>query len=447
MRYYNVKLKKHSTILLVAAVALLLPWLNISCEKELSYLDDNTVRLEFDTDTLTFDTVFTTLGSTTKRVKVYNPYRQAVMIGSVTVGGGRESRFRLNVDGDTSLVARNVEIAAGDSIFIFVHANIDPQNSASPLEVRDSIVFGSKSGSRQHLQLRAWGRDAVYHQPDTAGRPYLLECTGWDHSRPHVIYGIACVDSLETLSLNPGDELHFAPNSYLIVLDGASLVAQGVAGNPVVFTSLRHDGWYDFLPGQWGYIQLMAGSHDNVVNHAIIENAAIGIVADTNVGANPTLRISNTVVRHCSEGGILGRGSWIDGKNLLVYTCGIATLSMQMGGRYTFSQSTFANYWRYGSRSNPGVILNNWYISAYGDTVARNLVEATFTNCIIYGSYDKTELWLDNRGGGDFNYRFLHSVVKGGEWNVDPQFVNPDDEDFHLADDSPASGIGYQFND
>ncbi len=411
------------------------------------YLNDSSARLLFSTDTLSFDTVFTTLGTTTRIVKVYNPYSQPIMLSKVSLMGGEASRFRINTDGNPNLTSLNVEISGHDSIFIFVQANIDPNNATSPFLVRDSIGLQIKGGAMQFIQLTAWGRNAIYHKPDTAGRAYAIDCAGWNHSKPHVILGTARIDSLQTLNLQPGEELHFASNSCLVVRNGGSLVAQGNAAQPVLFTSLRHDGWYSFLPGQWGYIHLSAGSHDNVIDHAVIENGYIGLVVDTNVGANPTLRVSNTVVRHMTEGGIVGRGSWIVGNNLLVYTCGVATLALQYGGRYSIEQSTFANYWRYGSRSNPGVILNNWYVSADGDTVARNLVEATFTNCIIYGSYDKTEVYLEQHPAADFNYRFDNSIVKGGKWNVDPKFVNAEEEDFHLADDSPALGIGYQYNE
>ena len=43
-----------------------------SCTND-SILDDPNARLEFSLDTLTFDTVFTAIGSTTRSFKVYNP--------------------------------------------------------------------------------------------------------------------------------------------------------------------------------------------------------------------------------------------------------------------------------------------------------------------------------------------------------------------------------------
>ena len=44
------------------------------------------------------------------------------------------------------------------------------------------------------------------------------------------------------------------------------------------------------------------------------------------------------------------------------------------------------------------------------------------------------------------NYSFTHCLVKGGDWDEDPQFVDIDEDDYHLQEGSPAAGIGYQFD-
>jgi hypothetical protein len=43
--------------------------------------------------------------------------------------------------------------------------------------------------------------------------------------------------------------------------------------------------------------------------------------------------------------------------------------------------------------------------------------------------------------------RLDHCLVRGGEWDEDPKFVDPSSGDYHLAEDSPALGIGYQYPD
>ena len=265
------------------------------------------------------------------------------------------------------------------------------------------------------------------------------------HDKPHVILGTAAVLQGNTLTLQAGDELYFAIEGLLIIDEGATLVVNGSAERPVLFTSLRRDGWYSFLPGQWMAVWFYPGSVNNVIDHAVFEKGTLGLVVDTNVGPNPTLTIRNSVICQMSNTGIMGRGARIVGQNLLLYQCGVATFWARYGGGYSFDHCTFANYWRYGSRENPGVVLNNWYISSDGAVIPRDLDSANFTNCIIYGTWQQGEVLLDSLDGVPFHYAFPNSIVRGGEWDEDPLFVNPDSNDFHLKDDSPAIGIGYPF--
>ena len=73
-------------------------------------------------------------------------------------------------------------------------------------------------------------------------------------------------------------------------------------------------------------------------------------------------------------------------------------------------------------------------------------MDATFTDCIIYGNRD-SELYLELDSLAPVSATFSHCLVRGGEWDEDPMFVDPAEGDFHLQEDSPALGIGYQFND
>ena len=428
-----------------------------SCAKEETFATTG-VTLDFSCDTMAFDTVFTQMGSTTRQLKVYNHSRENVRIGEVTLAEGYASRFRLNVDGDTSMTARNIDIAAGDSIFIFVRANIKPNLATEPFLIEDAILFRMDDGT-QRLPLTAYGRNAVYHVPtdtimdgDTAvldmyGKPYaysVIDCDNWRHDLPHIIVGYALVYSDDCLHLLPGDELYFAQDAVLWIYDRGSLDARGSEEQPVLFTSLRHDGWYDYLPGQWGHIWMMQGCIDNVIDHAVVENAFIGLEIDSCSNANPTLRISNCEVRNCEYAGIWGKTARIDGNNLLVTNCGTATVAMWYGGDYRFSGCTFADYWRYSNRIQPSVLACNYY--DYLPTSTRYLwdFQAELTDCIIYGSRNE-ELYvgIDDRARAVMTIN--HCLIRGGEWDEDPLFVDPKAGDYHLQEDSPALGIGYQF--
>lgn len=430
------------------------------------------MRLSFSSDTVTFDTIFTATATPTQYVKVYNNYDEPILIDAVSVDGPYANRFRLNVDGDTNRVAHNVEIAAHDSIFIFVQAVINPNDNTNPFLVPADILF-SYNNKQQRLPIVAYGRNAVYHLPtythnlyqlyvnrrgqiDTLWIPFsIIDCNNWDHSRPHVIVGYAVVNSNETLSLTAGDEIYFANDACLWVYDSATLDVQGTMQQPVLFTSIRHDGYYDSLPGQWSHIWLSQGSKDNRIEWALIENGTYGIMVDTNVNSNPTLDISNSIICNHSEEGIRGQGAYIVGDNLLVYNCGTALLDLHFGGRYIFSNSTFANYWHYSTRKTPSVVINNYY--AFNETTLfpRPIREATFRNCIIYGNYggsnNSGEIKFDQVEDCDFNYSFSHcllrtNIVDNSDGtlilNRDPLFTDTKSNNFTPKSDSPAIGAG-----
>ena len=119
--------------------------------------DDPTLKLQFSHDTVLFDTVFTTMGSSTKCVMVYNPNENALCIDQVSLREGRY--FHINLDGENSMEElRNITLRGGDSLFLFVRAYIDPQKENSPVLVDDEIAFGV-NGNVQTIQLQAYGQN------------------------------------------------------------------------------------------------------------------------------------------------------------------------------------------------------------------------------------------------------------------------------------------------
>ncbi|MDP4586890.1 MAG: hypothetical protein NWS86_01825, partial [Flavobacteriales bacterium] len=69
-----------------------------SCKKDEVTTDPNAL-LNFSADTVLFDTVFSTIGSTTQLLKVYNQNDQAISISNIQLEGGNNSMYRINVDG------------------------------------------------------------------------------------------------------------------------------------------------------------------------------------------------------------------------------------------------------------------------------------------------------------------------------------------------------------
>ena len=80
---------------------LALLFLGYSCKKENPISNDPSLKLSFSTDTLLFDTVFTSLGSTTHHLMIYNKHDDDLKISSIRLLGGEDSPYRLNLDGES----------------------------------------------------------------------------------------------------------------------------------------------------------------------------------------------------------------------------------------------------------------------------------------------------------------------------------------------------------
>ena len=435
------------------AVALLVAMFSACQKDEISHSSGE--RLGFSRDTVLFDTVFTAVGSATTRFKVYNRGDHRVNISEVALYGGSASSYRINVDGEPGPRVQNVDIAAGDSIYIFVDVTVDPLGSDSPLVVEDSIVF-SLNGNKQAVKLLSWGQDVVLLSKA------VVNTQTFTANKPYLVYDTVYVPKGHTLTINPGTHLYFHNNARLFV--GGTLLANGSQENPIVFQGDRLDDFYSTKAGQWGGIYFIPGSSGNLLNWVEVKNAVNGVQVDTfRVAGTPTLTIHNSRVENMSAVGLLARGAIVRAANCLFANCGQATVALVYGGNYEFVHCTLANYWgNYYSRKYPQLWLSNYYMytPSGGSTtmVTRNLEQADFVNCIVYGSMSN-EVWVDTSSLGmissaQMNYKFENSIVKIPNSkplaahryiNVirdDPKFVDVQKFSYLLDTLSPAKDYG-----
>lgn len=389
----------------------------LSACKKAEIITDTGAKPGFSTDSVLFDTVFTTVGSTTRLFKIYNANNQTLIISKAYLATGSSSQFRMNIDGVSGTSISDIEIMSGDSLFVFVQVTVNPTNQNSPLLIRDSIVFETNE-NRQHVMLTAIGQDVHLHKPNqfpTNGLPpySIIDCNAiWTNDKPHLIFGYAVVDEGCTLTMQAGTKVHLGVRAVLWVYDGGTLIVNGAKNNEVTFQGSRLEPDYQDIPGQWGKIWLSAGSKDNIIDWAIIKNGSIGVQADTlGVSINPTLRISNTIIKNMSAAAIYGQGSFIRGYNCVFANCGQYAGAFTIGGRYRFEHCTFANFTN-SSRSTPLLALNNYYVDITNTLQIRNLDSAYFGNCILYGDLEE-EIGLDSSTfGGVFSYKFENCILK-----------------------------------
>ena len=117
--------------------------------------------LEFSTDTLSFDTVFTGETTATKRFVVYNRHKKQLRIERIFLTGAPEgAEFYLNVDGRSGKEFSDIEVRGEDSIYVFVEARIDATDADLPFDVFDHLNFVT-NGTQQSVVIRAAGQNAV----------------------------------------------------------------------------------------------------------------------------------------------------------------------------------------------------------------------------------------------------------------------------------------------
>lgn len=423
----------------------------LSCEKEEFYTSTD-ATLEFSQDTILFDTIFTTIGSSTQRFTVKNPYNKNLKISSIYLAGGNNSPYRLNIDGYPGTRLDNVELREKDSIYIFVEVTIDPNNGNLPMVVKDSIIFNFND-VQQDIDLIAWGQDVHLISVDKESN-IISGNQNWINDKPYLIYDYLFVDTNSTLTIEPGVNLYFHNNSRLYV--AGTIAANGTYDLPIIFQGDRLEDIYEDIPGQWDGIWLMAGSKDNIFDFTEIKNAIIGIQVDTLANlSKPTLLLSNSRIENMTSTGIYAQGSTIEAYNNLIANCGQFGIALTIGGSYEFYHCTIANYWGFSIRTTPSVLLNNYYIDIYDNIQVRSIDKALFGNCIIYGNKE-SEIVIDKIESGDLNFKFDHSLIKVDSdfsttdqnsfeniiVNNDPEFKDPYNGDFELDTLSIAKDKG-----
>ena len=428
----------------------------LSCEDE-RYLSSNDVKLAFSVDTVMFDTIFTTIGSTTQHLKVYNPYDQKILISTIRLAGGEGSNFRLNINGFQADELYDVEIPPKDSIYIFVEVTVDPVGGDLPIVVKDSIEFLTNMNF-QDVDLVAWGQDIVLVKDQ------ITESTTWTAEKPYLVYSNAKVDTGAVLTIDPGAKIYFHRGTGLYVK--GRVVANGTLEQPVIFQGDRLEDVYQDVPDQWNGILLFSGSQDNRFSYAEIKNANIGLQVGTieNDGFASVVLAGTKIYNH-AYAGIFSLKSKITSYNTVIANCGFYAAALLVGGEYEFYHTTIANFWggfSGGARTTPALMISDHVIAEQsngsGETYLGDLRKAYFANTIITGNIiTGNELELIKTGEVEFNYRFDHcllqvadtfktsngiyyaSILKG----VDPKFFDPYTKlNFELDTLSPAKDAG-----
>ncbi len=331
-------------------------------------------RLTFSSDTVSFDTVFSGYGSATLEFRAVNIENEPLKIDRIWLGGGEESPFRLNIDGQPVSEAGNIRVARGDSIFIFVTVTVDPTGGDLPLAVTDSVNFLSGSNSGRVI-LEAWGQDIKLIEED------IHSPKVWTEGKPYVISGHLFVDTLATLTIEPGTRVYMHHGAEVMV--AGSLIAAGTGEKRITIATDRLEKEYRDVPGRWKGLTFQSCSHGNVLNYTDIRNAEIGLKIDGLPSSVPDLSMNSTTVMHNTVASLVAINAELFAVNSLYAHSGFSTVSLSEGGSYEFIHCTFSNRWEYGFRSEPAFFINPRGGAMPSVTVINTVISGSLTNELL----------------------------------------------------------------
>ena len=451
-------------ILLIITIFLLAGY---SCKKNSTINPDSNLKLEFSADTVLFDTVFTSLGSATHELRIYNTHSDDLKISSIRLIGGDNSPFRFNLDGESATEIYDKIIPANDSLFSFLRVTINPNDLNTPFIVEDELEFIT-NGNTQTIKLLAWGQNANYIVADKVvnigGTPYpyhivadSLQTTVWTSERPYVIYGYALINSYGTLKIEKGTQVYCHQGSGILSWSDGQLIIDGTSEEPVIVQGDRLESYYNHTPGQWEQILMMDGraGADHRISHAIIRNGTIGLNCQSVLKATEcALRIDNTIVENQSGYGLFSILYAVEAKNFVIANCGFANF-WAFGGDYRFVHGTIANYWNANehNKNENAVLVTNYALDGNNEPFYYPF-NMEMDNCIIYGK-QKDEFKVVFGPDADSSYVFDHCLLRSEKYNsnmegfrhclfnLDPMFVDPILPDCHIDSiSSPVIGIG-----
>ncbi len=379
---------------------------------------DKTLR--FSEDTVTFDTLLSSVGSVTKRFYVYNDDKNAIEISKIEIAD-LTTPYSITINGIQQNSHDNVLLLGEDSMQVLVEVLIDPMDNSLPYLVKDSVRF-TTNGNLQDVKLVAYGQDAHFLSDS------ILACSAtWTNGKPYVIVDSATVPAGCTLTINKGARVLFNYQAKLIV-DG-TLIVNGDYDSTVTFCNEN-----DLSPepeqalGYWEGIVFTGSSTGNQISGSIIKNAQTGLYLSSGntVDSIAELTLNNVIIQDMSRKGVQAYGADVFLENTVITNCIDNLFVGAGGGNYVFTHSSLANY-SFDFFRNGSALEFNDSDDENGFTVTNSL-ELAFYNSVVHGSFDEEIEVSGSSSTYSTNCIFKtdNSVFNGNgnQIDVDPEFAD-----------------------
>ena len=413
--------------------------------------------LTIEQDTVLFDTVFTTVGTVTKRLWVYNRNSGAVKT-DVSLAGLAGATYSLIINGDQATSASGVLIRGNDSMQVLVKAKLGPTGYAGAAKdflVRDELHFRT-NGNDQLVRLIAYGQNAYFHRARI-----ISGNVTWPTDKPHVIINKDTLIGTDlvpigvyvlrgsTLNIPPGARIYCHAGATLQV-DGTLLVGQGLNPAPgtevpdssaarVLFRGDRLESFYDDIPGQWGGIVFAPTSSGNRISYTEIKNATFGVSIinvgpDADYSSPPDVTLANTTIRNISgsnpayvgsvypPGGIVSLSGRVVATNCLLTNCGEYAVLGVGQSNINLNFCTVANYTPSFNRKTSALTFDGTKPDEAGVILP---LTVRISNSIIWGSIED-ELYWEGFANPSFNYtiNINNSILRTKDYADNPSQFN-----------------------
>lgn len=449
-------MKLRETTLLISL--LMLAFSLQACMDDDSFTTSPQNRLTFSIDTLSLDTTFANVPTTTHSFWAYNRSGDGLRCASVRLASGNQTGFRVNVNGtylgpNVGYQAQNVEIRNEDSIRIFVELTAPFTGKTDPQLVADDLVFTLESGVEQKVNLKAYAWDA-----NLLTSPTISEDATWTGEKPIVIRGSMTISEGATLTLTPGTTLYFHENAGMDVY--GRLVSQGMPGQEVVLRGDRLDRMFDYLPydltpGLWQGIHFHEESYDNLLEFTDLHSAFTGISCDSADVSRQKLTLRQSTIHNCQGEGLRATHCKVTLENCQLSNT-LSHCAAFLGGDIDINGCTLAQFYPFdidrgaalffSSAEHPlqSLLCRNSLVTGYGEDVMKgtrgteeNAFNYRFENCVIRTPQISEE---EASHFTDVEYEDVTDTTRYGE----KQFLRIDTEllryDFHLSEVSTAIG-------
>ncbi|GHT61011.1 hypothetical protein AGMMS50239_11040 [Bacteroidia bacterium] len=404
--------KIQSVTLLILGLLLILSSFEACNDNFEDYSRDPQDCLAFSTDTLSFDTVLTTVNSPVKAFMVYNPNKKPLLISSIDLAEGESSNFKINVDGFAGSTFKDIEIRANDSIYILVSTKPVETGQAIPTLFKDYVVFVTNS-VQQKVVLQASGQDVYKYQSLVLDTDTTLS-----NFKPFLIYDSLVINEGVTAEILEGTTFYMGTNAQVIV--HGTLKIKGTIEKPVTFRGSRTDYMliypYDLIPGQWGGIRFDSLSYDNEFENMHIRNGKFGMEFKASDPSKEKIKMKNVVLTNVS--GTLIRSI---NCNIVAENCEFSNAKDRLlalaGGKHKFIHCTIANYYpRLSSEAGWGIgnnetiyltdeILYDWESSEHYPVLGFEV-----SNSIIAGNMPASEISIDLKESPSEPLNFLNCI-------------------------------------